>query len=39
MNIDKIWKDGEFTDGANRIMFALSFVIGITGYIYAAIAL
>ena len=34
-----IWKDGEFTDAANKFMFALSFLLGISGYLYAAITL
>ena len=34
-----IWNNGEFTDTANKAMFALSFIIGIAGYLYAAIAL
>lgn len=31
-------KDGELTDFVNNTLFVMSFVVGISGFIYAAIA-
>lgn len=36
MKID-LWKDGEFTDSANKAMFIASFVLGIIGMVVGAI--
>lgn len=32
----KIWKDGEFTPFANRIMYAACWVLGIAGFYFGS---
>ena len=34
-----LWKDGEFTDLANNMMFVFSFILAVVGFIYSAIKL
>lgn len=34
-----IWKDGEFTESANNVMFVFSFILAVGGFIYSAITM
>jgi hypothetical protein len=34
--MEKIWKDGEFTPFANRIMYVACWVLGIAGFYFGS---
>jgi hypothetical protein len=34
-----LWKDGEFTDSANKVMFVVALSLGLSGFVYELITI